>query len=155
MRDQVSGVCFHSHFGMGTVLSAAMSVAERHVQDFTGSLFEISCIIWSRNTEAWLSLPGLKMCVRERLKNEETPLVHIWLMASDRVGTKTVPLWKQWAYRSAESRTDDKLRQTWEKDAFWTWVSVWYAVCSFCYCNAKDAVMVCSYGKDNPPLTWF
>lgn len=72
MRVQVSEICFHSQFEMGAVLSAAMSVTEGHVQDFTASLFKISCIIWSRNPEAWPSLPGLKMGVRERLQNKKT-----------------------------------------------------------------------------------
>ena len=45
MRDQVSEIYFHSQFKMGIVLSAAMSVAEGHVLDFTASLFKVSCII--------------------------------------------------------------------------------------------------------------
>lgn len=44
-RDQVSDICFHLRFEMGAVLSAAISVTEGHVQDFTASLFKVSCII--------------------------------------------------------------------------------------------------------------
>lgn len=45
VRDQVSEICFHSQFEMGAVLSAAISVTEGHVQDFTASLFKVSRII--------------------------------------------------------------------------------------------------------------
>lgn len=45
MRDQASEICFHSQFEMGAVLSAATSVAEGHVQNFSASLFEVNCII--------------------------------------------------------------------------------------------------------------
>jgi len=45
MREQVSEICFHSRFEMGSVLSAALSIAEGHAQDFTAGLFKATCII--------------------------------------------------------------------------------------------------------------